>query len=210
MIAVAYDPSIDAISISNTQEMFLSKTLVADAIGDDIVIRRINSDQRLVFTRFDQITNTTPSGVSFASAAECLSYLRITFDLSLTRVPILSIIADEAISIGYPVCLSRATGRAIVARSRIYATSFVCGLASETVEAGLPITLTRASMTLDDWSHVCGSVSLKAGFPYFLMPDGGIDTVPVAGRGTGSTNVRVGHALSGRVLTFSASDPILL
>lgn len=117
---------------------------------------------------------------------------------------------SENIPAGAPVYVD-SSGKVLRAQANALATSYVLGLARETLAPGAtgPIQ-TDGVISLPSWADITGSASLTPGSRYFLDPDnpGKLTTTPPST--TGQTVVFVGTALSATDLEISIREPILL
>ncbi|MGX7709289.1 hypothetical protein [Methylobacterium sp. Gmos1] len=206
MIAVWYDTTCDAIWVSFVQEPFLPRSLMADRDGDTVTIWRCYGTTAVLAAPYSQIVRR--DGTEFASAANCLAYLRGEFARAPGRVPSVTAVASAPVAAGFPVALSRVSGAAQVARADTYPLAFVAGLAPASADPGFPVEAVRSSVTLADWTACAGAPSLTLGQPYFLGPTGGITLTP--DRTPGMSLTRIGLAADPQTLVFTPSDPILL
>ena len=118
--------------------------------------------------------------------------------------------SSENIPAGAPVYVD-SNGKVLRAQADSVTTSFVLGLARETMSPGAtgPIQ-TDGVLSLASWADVTGSASLTPGARYFLDPDnpGKLTTTPPTT--TGQTVVAIGKAISATDLEISIREPILL
>ena len=118
-------------------------------------------------------------------------------------------IADNAILIGQPVRISRATGKAGPANASVYSDSFIMGFAAASASAGFSVQLTFGLFTLPDWTAIAGQALLLPGVPYFLRTGGGITTA-TPDRMTYAASVFVGVAVSQTVFFIDPKTPMML
>lgn len=101
-------------------------------------------------------------------------------------------------------------GNTELADASALATSFVMGLAGETVTAGSNgYFITDGQISLDDWTDVTGSTTLVPGATYYLDTTAGMLTT-TAPTTPGETVVAVGKALTALTLDIEIAQPILL
>lgn len=119
----------------------------------------------------------------------------------------LSAVANEDISAGFPVAISRANGKILKAVASYKPSAFVAGLLITDVAMGFVGSFSPSRLMLTDWSAVTGSVNLLPGRTYFLGNNGGLDFNPP---GVGSCAVVIGMAVDGNTLLVDIQPPIQL
>lgn len=131
----------------------------------------------------------------FASAAQGAKA-----DTALQALPPVSVIMDDAVAgAGWPIAISRSTGRGILARSDAYTKSFVVGLSQSAVLSGHVCDAATDRLTLTDWTGPAGVANLTPGALYYLQATGGIGTtfsladqaVAVVGEAVSATTLKL-------------------
>jgi hypothetical protein len=116
--------------------------------------------------------------------------------------------ASEPIAKGQPVTIN-GLGQAQKSVNTGQSLATVMGLAGDSAAPGFALTISRAAVTMTDWSAVVGATNLNPGARYFLdSTPGTLTRTPPIGAGQFVTEV--GHALSATSLVFSPNAPIAL
>jgi hypothetical protein len=116
-------------------------------------------------------------------------------------------VAAANLSAGFPVAISRATGKMILADASIKSSAFVVGLITASTLLGFVASAAVNQLALANWTAVTGSVSLFQGQLYFLGVGGGLTTTPP---GAPNCSVPVGTALNSTTMLIDPQPPIQL
>jgi hypothetical protein len=121
--------------------------------------------------------------------------------------PVTNVVTGANVVAGQAIALNRATRLAILADNSYKPSSFVLGIARESVVAGFAVDVQSGFVTLSDWTAATGTASLQPGVPYFLGTAGQLTlTAPAAP----SVAALVGMAVSLQTLNVVPQPPIQL